>query len=243
MLAVAMAQVPPQTEQLLTGWVADAEATHAVLQRWQRGDAGWSAVGGPVEARLGSGGVAWGRGLHGEPLGPPKIEGDGRAPLGVFRIGPAFADPPAPTPTHGWPVLEVSPRDLWVEDPTSELYNTHVRVPEGRPLTDWERSQRMHLGDDAHRLKVVVHHNTDSPVPGQGSAIFLHRWRRDGDAATAGCTAMAPEALDTFVDWLSPAGHPVFVLLTDEAWSRYGVAWGLPSWVAGGTTAIPPEAP
>jgi hypothetical protein len=40
-------------------------------------------------------------------------------------------------------------------------------------------------------LVLITDWNRAAPVPGRGSAIFLHRWRRPG-APTAGCIALAP---------------------------------------------------
>lgn len=228
--AAALAQVPAQTTQLVTTWVGDADSSHGLLQRWVRDGDAWQAVGAVVPVRLGRHGVAWGRGLHTGPE-PRKVEGDGRAPMGLFQLGTAFHDPPARQPDHGWPTHEVTVRDLWVEDPEHPAYNTHLRVPDGRDLTPWEVEQRMRLGDAAHRLKVVVDHNTDPPIAGEGSAIFLHIWRRGGDAPTAGCTALPAPELEALVAWLDPAAQPVYALLTDAAWGQWGPPWGLPVWV------------
>jgi len=239
-VSAAGAQVPATTRQLVTTWVSDVDSSHGMVRRWERRGSAWVSVGDEVPVRLGRAGVAWGRGLH--PLDvvePVKVEGDGRAPMGLFALGPAFRDPPAPPSAHGWPVHEVTVRDLWVEDPEHPAYNTHLRVPEGQAMTAWEVSQRMRLGDPAHRLKVVVGHNIDPPMPGEGSAIFLHIWRRDGEAPTAGCTAMPAADLEALVDWLDPTAHPVYALLTPEAWGRWGPAWGLPAWDQSGTEPAP----
>ena len=242
LLAVALAAVPGDTTQLVTTWVADDDASHGLLQRWERHSASeWVAVGGVVPVWLGRHGVAWGRGLH-QGVEPTKVEGDGRAPMGLFWLGTAFHDPPDRAPASGWPTHPVTLRDLWVEDPAHPAYNTHVRVPDDRAMTPWEVDQRMRLGDPAHRLKVVVAHNVDPPVPGQGSAIFLHIWRRDGAAPTAGCTALPAPELEELVGWLDPAARPVYALLTSSGWGTWGGRWGLPTWVDPGSSR-PSESP
>lgn len=228
LVSPALAQVPPASDQLVLAIAPDWESTSATLTRWERHDGELVQVGVPVQVRLGRAGLAWGRGLHPQQEGRAKREGDGRSPAGVFRLGPAFGDPPAPQPSAGWPVVEVSARDLFVEDPAHAAYNTHVRVPEGRELTPWKAGQRMISGDPAHALKVLVGHNPAPVEPGQGSAIFLHTWRAGGEAVTSGCTAMDRATLDALVHWLRPEAEPVFALLPAEAYRRTAEAWGLP---------------
>ena len=227
-LMVASAQVSMERTQLVAGWASDVDASHATVQRFQRTDGAWEPVGASVPARLGIHGLAWGSGLHPPQQGRAKHEGDGRSPMGIFELGQAFADMSLVL-DGGWPMLQTTVRDLWVEDPAHAAYNTHVRVPGDRPLTDWEVSQRMRLGDEAHALKVAVRHNHRPAVAGAGSAIFLHIWRQQGARPTSGCTALPVGELKTLLDWLEPASKPVYVLLTRADWERHGEAWGLPA--------------
>jgi L,D-peptidoglycan transpeptidase YkuD (ErfK/YbiS/YcfS/YnhG family) len=229
-LATAWAgPVPDDARQLILVVVPHVDDSHAAVTRWDRGPAGWAQVGAEVPARIGTHGVAWGRGLHPPQDGLQKQEGDGRAPAGVFALGDAFGDAPTPPAGVEWPYHGVGPRDLFVEDPARPEYNTWVHVDGDRPLEPWEQRAVMKQGDPAHALKVFVAHNAaPGVVPAAGSAIFLHVWRRDGAATTAGCTAMARPALDTLVDWLDPAAHPVLVLLTSADRERLRAAWSLP---------------
>jgi L,D-peptidoglycan transpeptidase YkuD (ErfK/YbiS/YcfS/YnhG family) len=48
----------------------------------------------------------------------------------------------------------------------------------------------MRRGDGLYDLCAVTDHNTDPVVPGAGSAIFVHVWRRPR-FPTAGCVAFA----------------------------------------------------
>jgi L,D-peptidoglycan transpeptidase YkuD (ErfK/YbiS/YcfS/YnhG family) len=230
LLATAMAGVvPDDARQLVLAVVPGPDDSHATVTRWERTDGPWVAVGAPIPARIGAAGVAWGRGLHPPQPGLQKQEGDDRAPAGVFALGDAFGDAATPAPGVEWPYHPVGPRDLFVEDPARPEYNTWVHVPGDRPLEAWEAKAAMRRNDPAHALKVLVAHNAaPAVVPGAGSAIFLHVWRRDGAATTAGCTAMARPDLDVLVDWLSPAGRPVFALLTAADLARLGPEWGLP---------------
>jgi len=227
-LAIAAAQVPDDALQLVLVEVVHFDDSIASLTRWSRDGTGWRLEGSPIPARVGAKGSAWGRGLHPTQPGVQKVEGDLRAPAGIFRLGALYGDVDAPEGTR-WPYVAVGPRDLWVEDATAPTYNTHFRVPGIRPLTPWEESQRMKLGDPAHALKLAVLHNAPPEVvAGAGSAIFVHSWRRDGEGATAGCTAMQRSDLDRVLTWLEPAAAPVLVLLTAEDRARFAQAWSLP---------------
>ncbi len=225
--AALAAPIPDGTEQLLLGLTEHNDSSSATLQRFVRTDTGWQAVSPPSPARIGREGVAWGIGLHPQQPGLQKVEGDWRAPAGVFLVGEALGDVLLSEPL-AWPMVAVTERTLWVEDATSPLYNQRHVVPTGRPLSDWETGQRMRLNDPAHRLKVVIEHNTAPPIAGSGSAIFFHIWRRDGAAPTAGCTAMPAGELESLVRWLMPEAAPVFVLLTVADHARLAEDWGLP---------------
>jgi len=98
-----------------------------------------------LPARIGREGMAGGIGLHPPQPGLQKVEGDWRAPAGVFTIGDALGDVLLSEPM-AWPMLTVTERPLWVEDSSSPHYNQHLVVPPGRSITDWESSQRMRRG-------------------------------------------------------------------------------------------------
>lgn len=116
-----------------------------------------------------------------------KREGDGATPAGAHRIvGMLYrADriaPPAP-----WAV-PIGPRDLWSDDPDDPRYNRLVRAPH-RP-----GHERLRRADPLYDLVILTDWNWPDAVPGRGSAIFVHRWRRPG-YPTAGCVALRPDHL------------------------------------------------
>lgn len=184
------------------------------LQRWTRpdGDSVWEKIGAPVAVQVGARGLGWGLGLHRLPAdnGPRKVEGDRRAPAGIFRLTGAFG---TGTQTAGrLPWQRVTPALEVVDDPTSRFYNrivnrTHVAQP------DWRSSERMAMIPD-YALGIVVAHNPQN-IPGAGSCIFLHLWlgTRNG---TAGCTVLRKADLLVLADWLDPARQPVLVQLPRE---------------------------
>lgn len=115
-----------------------------------------------------------------------KREGDGCTPRGAHRIAAVLYRPDRMRrPVPG--ARAIGPRDLWSDDPDRPDYNRPVRAPHRGS------HERMRRGDRLYDLVLVTDWNA-AGVPGRGSAIFLHRWRRPG-APTAGCVAMGPRDL------------------------------------------------
>jgi L,D-peptidoglycan transpeptidase YkuD (ErfK/YbiS/YcfS/YnhG family) len=224
--------LPADCRQLITGRAPDWNSSEATLQRWERAPGRpWSPVGSPVPSRLGKNGLAWGRGLHPTAVGGlKKIEGDGRAPAGVFAIGGAYGYAPEIARRPDLPYHQVTPSDLWVEDTSSPDYNRHLTLPGGRePSTEWEKAQQMRQGDPAHSLKLFIAHNASpGAVPGAGSAIFFHIWREGGAKASFGCTVLDESALKAWVAWVDPSRRPLYVLLPEDTYQYYRGPWGLP---------------
>ena len=113
-----------------------------------------------------------------------KTEGDGATPVGRFVLRRLFfrADR-RPVPQSALPLTTITPHLGWCDDPKSPAYNRLVRLP-----CPW--GHEVLWRDDAlYDLMVVLGHNDAPPVPGLGSAIFLHL-AADGYAATEGCVAL-----------------------------------------------------
>ena len=115
-----------------------------------------------------------------------KREGDGATPAGSFAFRHALWRPdrwPAP-PLTRLPLAAIGPDDGWCDDPGDPAYNRAVRLP--HPA----RHERMWRDDALYDL--VIGHNDDPPLPGAGSAIFVHVARPDF-APTEGCVGVARE--------------------------------------------------
>ena len=231
-------RIPKQTHQLIVGITNGWSGNTAQLRRFTRTSGGWrSADSEPFPAVLGPKGLAWGRGVHPIPEGASpkaakaplrtKREGDKRSPAGVFQLGSAYGYDAIWAARTKLKYVTVTAADLFVEDVGSEFYNRQIRLD--RPAsTDWELSQQMEQTDPAHRLEVVVEHNTPSPIPGAGSAILLHIWRAEGKKFTTGCTAMSDSSIESIVAWLDPKAHPLYVLLPRSEYLARQDAWELP---------------
>ena len=214
--------------QLIVSIAPDWNSSMGRMQMFERGvDGAWKAVSKPVPVLYGKDGLVWGRGVLGtdEP-GTHKAEHDWRAPAGVFKIGKIYTYDPKLPEGADYPFHQVTGADAWVDDVTLPEYNTFVTIDPKNP-PPWFEKQKMRLNDFAYRWLVEIRHNSDPPVPGDGSAIFFHI-RRGVTRPTGGCTTMAEENLESLVRWLRADKHPEYALLP---WSEYQLkwkAWGLP---------------
>ncbi len=122
-------------------------------------------------------------------------EGDGKTPLGEYklRFGLYRADRlPAPPPSR----LTFRPLrqdDGWCDAPGDAAYNRFVRLPYPGPNHQVSH-ERLWRDDGAYDIILVMSHNDSPPIPGHGSAVFIHVAQPD-DRDTLGCIALAPEAM------------------------------------------------
>jgi L,D-peptidoglycan transpeptidase YkuD (ErfK/YbiS/YcfS/YnhG family) len=127
-----------------------------------------------------------------------KREGDGRTPLGtwplrciLFRPGRA-----APPPGLSLPWRWIGDDDGWSDDIADPAYNRPVRHP--HPFS----AEHLAREDGLYDVILVLGHNDTPPVPGLGSAIFLHC--SIGGKPTEGCVAIPKDALLALLPDLEP---------------------------------------
>ncbi len=200
-------------EQLLLVVAADMNRSEALLRRCELRHGQWKTVGKPVPVILGRNGLGWGLGVTPLPHAandPVKHEGDGRAPAGIFELGPVFGY--APAFATAMPYLRATADLICVDDPASADYNRLVRIG---PETSVRSFEWMRRKDGLYRFGAFVRHN-DARRSGSGSCIFLHI-RRAPNAPTAGCTAMKAGDLEKVLHWLDPAKDPVLVQIPQKS--------------------------
>lgn len=222
-------EIPSDCRQCLVGTAAGWDASEATLRLYEKSGKRWQQVGEPWRARLGKNGLVWGLGLHPVPPGARiKAEGDSRTPAGVFSIGGAWGYAPEILRHRNLPYIQVTARDLWVEDPGSPDYNRQIRL-DRETSTAWEKKQQMKQNDPAHSLKLFIGHNAGTEIrPGAGSSIFFHIWRGGGSKATAGCTTMSESNLKALIAALDPSKKPLYVLLPEADYADLREDWKLP---------------
>ncbi len=219
--------VPKDCSQLIVAVAPDWNSMRGKMQLFERNAGSWSANAQPVPVLFGKNGLAWGSGLSGqdEP-GLHKKERDGRAPAGVFAIGKVFGYDAKLPPGGDYPYHQVTEGDIWSDDPRSPNYNRHIVIDPKNPPDNYTH-EKMRSGDFAYHWLVEIRHNSDPPVPGDGSAIFFHI-RRGVNRATTGCTTMAEPELVKMISWFRSSRHPCYVLLPAEEYGKKYRAWDLP---------------
>ncbi|MEL7091824.1 MAG: L,D-transpeptidase family protein [Pseudomonadota bacterium] len=121
-----------------------------------------------------------------------KAEGDGATPRGTHRlVGMLYRPDRLARPTN-W-ALPIRPGDVWSDDPRAEDYNHIARAP--YPFSH----EQLCRADPLYNLIILTDWNWPYAVPGRGSAIFIHRWRRPG-YPTEGCIGLDPRDLA----WIAP---------------------------------------
>lgn len=128
-----------------------------------------------------------------------KREGDGATPFGLYPLRQVFYRPdrlPA-APQTRLPCVALTPADGWCDDPADAAYNRQVVLPHAG------RHERLWRDDGIYDVIVVPGHNDDPPIPGLGSAIFLHVARPDY-SPTEGCVALALPDLLALLTLVTP---------------------------------------
>jgi L,D-peptidoglycan transpeptidase YkuD (ErfK/YbiS/YcfS/YnhG family) len=166
-------------------------ATVGTLEAFEKDAGTWKVVVPTVTAHVGYNGFA-----------QDKHEGDGRTPAGVYGFSFAFG-------TNGDPGTHLSYRrasqgDVWVDDPSSSLYNTWQTEPaNGR----WSSAEQLYQ-PAPYGYAAAIAYNM-ARTPGRGSAIFLHI---SLGHATSGCVSIDESELLRVLRWLDPSRHPVIVM-------------------------------
>lgn len=228
-------------KKLIVVTTPDWDAVQGKLIRYKRRDGQWIKVSEPIPVVVGRAGMAWDpalarespdRYLRSSKPGPIKHEGDGRSPAGVFQLkGDTFGFSPngasglakATPESPGY--IQLTPTVECVDDPDSRYYGRIVDRARVDPV-DWKSSEKM-SSIPQYRWGVVVNYNTDQPVGGDGSCIFLHQW--SGPAGgTAGCTATSPQDIEDLVHWVNGEALAVLVQLPYPEYQRLRPHWQLP---------------
>lgn len=127
-----------------------------------------------------------------------KVEGDGKSPAGVWPIRRVvWRSDRGRAPATPFPVEPIRREDGWCDDAADPAYNRPITLP--YPAS----CETMWRDDELYDIVVILAHNDDPPVPGKGSAIFLH-CAKPGYPPTEGCVALAREDLEALLATATP---------------------------------------
>ncbi|NYJ07845.1 L,D-transpeptidase family protein [Petropleomorpha daqingensis] len=185
---------PGRSTQVVTVVASSSRATTAKLTAWELGPNGWTAVLGPVTARIGSAGVG------------QASESTTRTPAGVFSLSEGFGR--QGDPGTGLPYRVVDGLDWWVSDVNSPLYNQHARCAPGTCPFDESVSENLQAAGAVYDYALVIDYNRGG-TPGAGSAFFLHV---SNGSPTAGCVAIDRGSLVTLMRWLDRGSRPLIAI-------------------------------
>ena len=133
-----------------------------------------------------------------------KSEGDGCTPGGYYALGPCYGEDA--TSATAMEYHQITDGDYWVDDATSNYYNTLVHEDSFATRKGWLTGENMYELLRYYRYMVVIQYNTNPVIPGAGSAIFLHC--QAGDTDTAGCVATTGATMFAIFRWLNPKSDP-----------------------------------
>lgn len=184
--SVLQAQVP-ELQQLIS--VKASEQPTTTAQIWVRQNGVWIKEGSEIAVVVGRNGST-----------PHKREGDGKTPEGFFPLLNMFGVHDRNDLKMEYTKLTVD--DKWIDDVNHADYNKYIRG-----TTTAKSFEKLLRADHQYDLFAVVGYNMTPVVPGKGSAIFMHIWRKAGNG-TDGCVAMAPENLERIALMLDPEKHP-----------------------------------
>ena len=158
-----------------------------------------------IDVNIGKNGLGWGLGvkkiMHNadEPL---KMEGDKKAPAGIFDIGFAFGY--QGVLKLNIPYIHANENLLCVDDVDSKFYNRFVNFDTG--IKSFEHMKRK---DHQYKYGLVVVHNQQQEKK-RGSCIFLHI-EKESDHPTVGCTSMKEKDLLKILKWLDKGKNPILI--------------------------------
>ena len=116
-----------------------------------------------------------------------KREGDGKTPIVGHQIVGMLYRPDRISQPRSW-ALPIRPRDIWSDDLKDPDYNLMGTMP---TLFNHENLFRP---DHLYDLVILTNWNWPYAIKGRGSAIFIHRWRKNG-YPTEGCIGLSKENL------------------------------------------------
>ena len=187
---------PKGGRQLVIAHTSARSSTTGTVELWElRNDERWHRTHTFKDARFGYKGLATASG---------KREGDGKTPMGQYRIPFAFGTKAKPKGTK-IEYRRADRNDQWCARSGSRHYNTWMSAP-NRSCPAKHAEVFSKIPQYSH--VAVVDYNSARKA-GRGSAIFVHK---HGKGSTAGCVSVTEKQMVTLITWLRPQYSPRIVI-------------------------------
>jgi len=189
--------------------MASIDATMRLFERASPSDP-WRPVANAEPAQVGRAGIAWSYFFRsfaapGEPL---KVEGDKRAPAGIYRLSRSFGR--APSSRIGY--TQLTKGTVCVDDLASPAYNTIS----SRTRVGWTVHGENMWRVPEYRHGVFIDYPTNVKARA-GSCVFIHI-RVPHKNGTGGCVALPEARIEALQDFAGPA--TVIAILPRSARAR-----------------------
>ncbi|EFG48703.1 LGFP repeat protein [Brevibacterium mcbrellneri ATCC 49030] len=187
---------PKGGRQIVIAHTSARSSKTGTVELWElRNDERWHRTHTFKDARFGYKGLA---------TASDKREGDGKTPMGQYRIPFTFGTKAKPKGTR-IEYRRADHNDQWCSRSGSLHYNTWMSVPNRScPAKDAEVFSTI----PQYSHVAVVDYNSARKA-GRGSAIFVHK---HGKGSTAGCVSVTGKQMVTLVTWLRPEQNPRIVI-------------------------------
>ena len=191
---IADTKTAQETDQIIT--VVHDGNGRATVSYWKKDPYVWQKVRSTSNGFVGLQGVS-----------ENKVEGDRKAPVGSFKMPFAFG---TENPGTKMPFRQITNRSYWISNVNDPHYNT------------WQERSSSHSHDehliqyaDQYKYAMAIDYNMDNPVPGKGSAIFLHV---SNGTPTLGCISV-PES--TIIYYMKELGNNARIIIVENESDLY----------------------
>lgn len=197
--------ISASTTQVIVVSASSWHSTTGVLTVYASDHHTWHRVT-SMPARLGYGGLV---------PASRRVQDTGTTPAGQFSITETFGR--MANPGTAMPFARVTSDDWWVEDRSSQYYNSMRSSARGGfrlSTTGFNSSEHLITMGTQYDYVAVINFNRPNPVVGRGAGIFLHA---NGTGLTLGCISVDHARLQSILRWLDPHGHPR-IIIGPAAW-------------------------
>ena len=112
-----------------------------------------------------------------------KKEGDLSTPKGIFELGNVYyRNDRVSKPITKLKCIKIKKEMGWCNDIKSKFYNRRIKI------NNKIKHEKLYRKDNKYNYLILIKYNYQNPIPGKGSAIFIHLTKNY--KPSAGCIAL-----------------------------------------------------